>query len=80
MDENVNLNLTRDEAAELLDLINTHGSEALRGVANELAEILDTQADAEPFDDSMDGDHATALRDAGWGTDEDYGYYGGDED
>lgn len=32
------------------------------------------------YDDSMDGDHETALRDAGWGTDEDYGYYGGDEE
>ena len=30
-------------------------------------------------DDSMDGDHESALRDAGFGTDEDYGYFGGDE-
>lgn len=30
-------------------------------------------------DDSMDGDHASALASAGWGTDEDYGYFGGDE-
>lgn len=28
------------------------------------------------YDDSMDGDHDSAMRDAGWGTDEDYGYYG----
>ena len=28
------------------------------------------------FDDSMDGDHESALACAGWGTDEDYGYYG----
>jgi hypothetical protein len=28
------------------------------------------------IDDSMDGDHETALASAGWGTDEDYGYYG----
>ena len=27
-------------------------------------------------DDRMDGDHETALRDAGWGVDEDYGCYG----
>ena len=32
------------------------------------------------YDDSMDGDHATGLRDAGFGTDEDYGYYGENED
>lgn len=28
------------------------------------------------YDDSMDGDHASALASAGWGTDEDYGYAG----
>ena len=28
------------------------------------------------YDDSMDGDHASALASAGWGTDEDYGCYG----
>jgi len=28
--------------------------------------------------DDMDGDHDSAMRDAGWGTDEDYGYYGED--
>ena len=27
-------------------------------------------------DDSMDGDHESGLASAGWGTDEDYGYYG----
>jgi hypothetical protein len=30
------------------------------------------------YDDSMDGDHDSAMRDAGFGTDEDYGYYGDD--
>ena len=29
--------------------------------------------------EEMDGDHESALRDAGYGTDEDYGYYGGDD-
>ena len=29
----------------------------------------------EEFDDSMDGDHASALASAGFGTDEDYGCY-----
>ncbi len=28
----------------------------------------------------MDGDHESALASAGWGTDEDYGYFGGDDD
>lgn len=34
----------------------------------------------EDYDDSMDGDHASALASAGWGTDEDYGYYGEQDD
>jgi hypothetical protein len=29
-------------------------------------------------DDSMDGDHDSAMESAGWGLDEDYGYYGED--
>lgn len=38
-------------------------------------DYLDAQAD--PGD--MDGDHESALASAGLGTDEDYGYFGGDE-
>lgn len=30
------------------------------------------------YDDSMDGDFDTAMASAGYGTDEDYGYYGDD--
>ena len=30
------------------------------------------------YDDSMDGDHDSAMESAGWGLDEDYGYYGED--
>lgn len=33
----------------------------------------------EDADDSMDGDHDSAMASAGWGTDEDYGYYGPEE-
>jgi hypothetical protein len=33
---------------------------------------------ADDYDDSMDGDHESGLASAGWGTDEDYGYYGED--
>ena len=29
-------------------------------------------------DESMDGDHDSAMESAGWGMDEDYGYYGED--
>lgn len=28
------------------------------------------------YDDSMDGDHDSAMESAGWGVDEDYGYFG----
>jgi len=31
------------------------------------------------FDDSMDGDHDSAMASAGWGTDEDYGHFGPDD-
>ena len=30
-------------------------------------------------DESMDGDHDSAMESCGWGMDEQYGYYGGDE-
>lgn len=30
------------------------------------------------YDDSMDGDHDSAMESCGWGLDEDYGYYGDD--
>lgn len=30
------------------------------------------------YDDSMDGDHDSSMTSCGWGTDEDYGYYGDD--
>ena len=35
--------------------------------------------DADEYDDSMDGDHDSAMESAGWGTDEDYGYFGGED-
>jgi len=35
---------------------------------------------ADEYDDSMDGDHESALASCGWGTDEDYGDYGGGDD
>jgi hypothetical protein len=42
-----------------------------------VSEVLAIQNELdENYDDSMDGDAASALASAGWGTDEDYGYYG----
>jgi len=44
------------------------------------ADASDEDLYSDEYDDSMDGDHASGLASAGWGTDEDYGYYGdGDE-
>ncbi len=37
-------------------------------------------ADVNDYDDSMDGDFDSGMASAGYGTDEDYGYYGGNED
>jgi len=39
----------------------------------EVVEVIDEHVDEYAYDDSMDGDHASALASAGWGTDEDYG-------
>lgn len=36
--------------------------------------------DDRDYDDSMDGDFDSAMTSAGFGTDEDYGYYGDPED
>lgn len=44
---------------------------------NTLNAIFDNDQDF--MDDSMDGDATSALASAGFGTDEDYGYYGDEE-
>ena len=41
-----------------------------------IAEELMDQFDDSQFDDSMDGDFDSAMASAGMGTDEDYGYFG----
>ena len=49
--------------------------------AHEISTHSDDEDDdvwADDYDDSMDGDFDSAMRDAGFGTDEDYGYYGED--
>ncbi len=42
--------------------------------------IEENSVDDDDYDDSMDGDHESGLASAGWGTDEDYGCYGDDND
>lgn len=47
-------------------------------------ELNDHEDDFDNFDDyyedTMDGDHDSAMTSCGWGTDEDYGHYGDCED
>lgn len=43
-------------------------------------EIPDAESLEQWEDESMDGDHESGLASAGFGTDEDYGYYGESED
>jgi hypothetical protein len=47
-------------------------------------ELNDHEDDFDNFDDyyedTMDGDHDSAMTSCGWGTDEDYGYYGDDRE
>jgi len=39
----------------------------------------DEEFEDDEFDESMDGDHESGLASAGFGTDEDYGHYGGED-
>ncbi len=41
-------------------------------------EVLADEQDAE-YDESMDGDFDSAMASAGYGTDEDYGYFGDEQ-
>jgi hypothetical protein len=41
--------------------------------------LLEENGVNDSYDESMDGDAESALASAGYGTDEDYGYFGGDE-
>jgi len=42
-------------------------------------EDVDAQCNDDHLDESMDGDFDSGMASAGFGTDEDYGYFGGDE-
>jgi len=52
-------------------------SDEVYSTLKNLNEIFDIDPDF--MDDSMDGDFDSAMASAGHGTDEDYGYFGGDE-
>lgn len=45
-----------------------------------IAKEMMIQFDDSEYDDSMDGDFDSAMASAGFGTDEDYGYFGDDNE
>ena len=47
-------------------------------MVQEFFEVLADEQDAE-YDESMDGDFDSAMASAGYGTDEDYGYFGDEQ-
>ena len=49
-----------------------------RKSATDFVESFISEQEHEVYNESMDGDHESALASVGWGTDEDYGYYGDD--
>jgi len=53
--------------------------EAVNAIAKLIIESRAPEGEFEP-DESMDGDHESALSSAGWGTDEDYGDFGSNAD
>lgn len=42
----------------------------------DVLDIIETDSDKDPDPGEMDGDFDSAMASAGFGTDEDYGYYG----
>lgn len=52
----------------------------MEDVADDMAEEINEDGEWEAEDCPMDGDAESALASAGWGTDEDYGYYGEGDD
>jgi hypothetical protein len=46
---------------------------------NSSCPVPEDYSDTMYYMDEMDGDAESALASAGWGTDEDYGHYGGEE-
>lgn len=56
-------------------------AELLMDARSTVSEAMNAAStDEDGYDDSMDGDHASALASAGWGTDEDYGDFGSNDD
>ncbi len=66
--DNENLSIFSTDIYAIVELLHNNSVEDFEVVRN----------DDEPRDD-MDGDFDSGMASAGFGTDEDYGYFGGDE-
>ena len=81
--------LTDEELREVVAFFSTRQEPLSQREVDVLSEARDNRAlldscvstehDNDNYDESMDGDHESALASAGWGTDEDYGCYGGED-
>lgn len=62
---------------EIVELLNegndAHVIAKKLGIPEDWVLDVEESARGDDYDDSMDGDHESALASAGWGTDEDYG-------
>ena len=74
------MNAMRDEGPQFLQELSREELRAFQALFNACEDFMnlseELQDQSAEYDDSMDGDHASALASAGMGTDEDYGYYG----
>ena len=84
--------LTDEELREVVAFFSTRQEPLSQREADVLSDARDSRAlldscvsvdhdevEDDDYDESMDGDHESALASAGWGTDEDYGCYGGED-
>ena len=79
--------LTDEELREVVAFFSTRQEPLSQREVDVLSEARDNRAlldscvntEHDNYNESMDGDHESALASAGWGTDEDYGCYGGED-
>lgn len=64
------------EIADLIEQGSLSFQEIAKVVGVSYEWVNDVAESLNEFYDSMDGDYESALASVGWGTDEDYGYYG----
>jgi hypothetical protein len=66
-----------DIQSDIADGILSFGAIAERyNINREDVELIADEMVEQEYDESMDGDFDSAMASAGYGTDEDYGYYG----